>query len=87
MALRLSTLCADRPLPPGRFLVLISPRGLVDARAIMRLEGLGKLKKNHLIGTPACSTVPQPTTLPRIRNMNFLTCNAASTWGICSASF
>jgi hypothetical protein len=36
----------------------------------LRLEGLGKLKKIHLIGTrtrdlPACSIVPQPTTLPR----------------------
>jgi hypothetical protein len=37
----------------------------------MRLEGLGKLKKKiHLIGTrtrdlPACSIVPQPTTIPR----------------------
>jgi hypothetical protein len=39
-------------------------------RAIVRLEGLGKLKKIHLIGTrshnlPACSIVPQQTTLPR----------------------
>jgi hypothetical protein len=36
----------------------------------MRLEGLGKLKETHLIGIrtrnfPACSIVPQPTTLPR----------------------
>jgi hypothetical protein len=36
----------------------------------MRLEELGQLKKIHLIGTrtrdlPACSIVPQPTTLPR----------------------
>jgi hypothetical protein len=36
----------------------------------VRLEGLGQLKKIHLIGTrthdlPACSIVPQPTTLPR----------------------
>jgi hypothetical protein len=35
----------------------------------VRLEGLGQLKKIHLIGTgtrdlPACNIVPQPTTLP-----------------------
>jgi hypothetical protein len=36
----------------------------------VRLEGSGQFKKIHLIGTrsrdlPACSIVPQPTTLPR----------------------
>jgi hypothetical protein len=36
----------------------------------VRLEGLGKLKKSTSSGTrtgdhPACSIVPQPTTLPR----------------------
>jgi hypothetical protein len=34
---------AGRPLPPGRFLVLFSIRG-VDPRAIVWLEGLGQLK-------------------------------------------
>jgi hypothetical protein len=41
----------------------------------VRLEGLGKLKKIHLIGTqsrdlPASSIVPQPTTLPRVPYFN-----------------
>jgi hypothetical protein len=71
MAVRLSALSACRPLPPGRFPVLISVRGWVDPRAILQLEGLGKLKKSNDIGTrtrdlPACSIVPQPTTLPRV---------------------
>jgi hypothetical protein len=44
MVVRLSTLCASHCLPPGRFLVLISLRGWVNPRAIVRLEGLGQLK-------------------------------------------
>jgi hypothetical protein len=71
MAARLLALRAGRPLQPRRFLVLISVRGRVDPRPIVRLKGLVKLKKNHdLIGPrtrdlPACSIVPQPITLPR----------------------
>jgi hypothetical protein len=44
MAVRLSSLRTGHPLPTGRFLVLISVRGLVDLRTLMRLEGLGPLK-------------------------------------------
>jgi hypothetical protein len=44
MAVRLSALSAGRPLPPGRFLVLISVRGWVDPTAVVGLEGSGQLK-------------------------------------------
>jgi hypothetical protein len=44
MAVRLSASHACCPLPPGRFLVLISVRGSVDPEAISQLAGLGQLK-------------------------------------------
>jgi hypothetical protein len=64
MAVRLSALPAF--YPPGRFLVLISVRGWVDPRAIVRLEGLKKsiLSVTWTGDLPVCSIVPQPTTLP-----------------------
>jgi hypothetical protein len=70
MAVRLAALRAGRPIPPGSFLLLISVRGWADPRAIVRLGGLGNLKKIHLIRTRTrdlsdCSIVPQLTTLRR----------------------
>jgi hypothetical protein len=70
VAVRLWALWAGRFLPPGKFLVLIFVRGWVEPRAIVLLEGLGKLKRSTWSGTrtgdlPACNIVLQPTTLPR----------------------
>jgi hypothetical protein len=72
MAVRLLALYANRHLPPGRFLELISVRVLVDPSAIVLLEGLGQLKKsNILIGNPTrdlqvCSIMPQPINTQKI---------------------
>jgi hypothetical protein len=49
MAVRLSALRADRPLALEECLVLISVGGLVGPRAIVRLEGLGKIKSIEMI--------------------------------------
>jgi hypothetical protein len=56
--------------PPGRFLVLISVKrlsrlqGHSAARRIRRTEKFNDLIANGTRDFPACSIVPQPTTLP-----------------------
>jgi hypothetical protein len=52
----MSALRSGRPLPPGRFLVLISVIGCVDPRTILRLERLGQLKN------PMTSSEVEPAT-------------------------
>jgi hypothetical protein len=69
MTVRFSAFPAGRPLLPGRFLALISVRGGIDLRAIIRLEEFGQFKKIQLNKThdlPACSIMLQPTALPRL---------------------
>jgi hypothetical protein len=62
---------AGRPLPPERFLVLISvkrlsrPQGYSAAGRIRSAEKSSGLIGNWTRDLPAYSIVPQPTTLPR----------------------
>jgi hypothetical protein len=57
MAMKLPALRAGRPLTPRIFPVLISVRGLVEPRAIVRLERLGQLEN------PIISWGIEPATL------------------------
>jgi hypothetical protein len=68
MAVRLSDLRAGRPLPSGRFLVLISvsqPQGHSSAGRIRLTEKSSDFMGNRTRDLPACNIVPQPTTLLR----------------------
>jgi hypothetical protein len=82
MAVRMSASRAGRPLPPGIILVLISVRGWVDPRAIVRLEGLGQLKN------PTPSSGIKPETL-RLTNYVDLTLHARrrSPFSVCHKPF
>jgi hypothetical protein len=50
MEVRLSALCAGRPLPPGRFWYSFLLEAESTTGAIVRLEGLRKLKKSTSSG-------------------------------------
>jgi hypothetical protein len=66
MAVRLSALRVGRPLPPGRFVVLISVREAESNPGRVRSIGEhSELIGNRTRDPAACSIVPQPTTVPR----------------------
>jgi hypothetical protein len=56
MALRLSALRDVRALLPRKIMVLVSLTDSVNARAILRLEALDKLKKQKTKQLPHCES-------------------------------
>jgi hypothetical protein len=75
VVVRLSVLHTGHPLPPGRFLVLISIRGSFDPRAIVQLEGLVKLKKKN---PPLWDLNPRPSCLRHSASVNYSTMCSSS---------
>jgi hypothetical protein len=71
MAARLQALCAGRPLRPrnipgAHFCYRLSrPQGHNPAGRVRPIEKSNDLIGNQTQDLPACSTVPQPTTLQR----------------------
>jgi hypothetical protein len=65
MAVRLSALHTGCPLPQGIFLILISVRGSVDPRAIVRMERWGQLKN------PMTSSGIETTTFQLVALVSF----------------
>jgi hypothetical protein len=67
MTARLSALRAGRPLPPRRFLILISVKGRVNARPLCDWNGWqGEMQSPQRLSNPRPSgTAPQAITLLR----------------------
>jgi hypothetical protein len=101
MAVWLSAVSAGHPLLEERSVVLISVKGWVDTRAIewrippQSHSTAGKVrsiwKYNSLVGKqtrdlPTCSTVPQPTTLPRTTKQISTSSNFFTATGQCMHS-